>query len=37
MSDDRFVAVSVVRGSQRFEFSVPTEGGNGAVAAAESK
>ena len=37
MSDDRFVAVSVVRGSQRFEFSVPTEGGGNAVAAAGSK
>jgi pilus assembly protein CpaB len=37
ISDDRFVAVSVVRGTQRFEFSVPTEGGNGAVAAAGSK
>jgi pilus assembly protein CpaB len=36
-SDDRFVAISVVRGSQRFEFSVPTEGGNSAVAAAAPK
>src|SRR6185295_14732983 len=30
LSDDRFVAVSVIRGTQRFEFSVPTEGGNSA-------
>ena len=37
ISDDRFVAVSVVRGSQRFEFSVPTEGGSSAVAAAAPK
>lgn len=35
-SDDKFVAVSVIRGSQKFEFSVPTEG-SGAVAAAGSK
>jgi pilus assembly protein CpaB len=33
LSNDRFVAVSVLRGTQRFEFSVPIEGG-GAVAAA---
>jgi pilus assembly protein CpaB len=38
ISDDRFVAISVVRGSQRSEVSVPTEeGGNNAVAAAGSK
>jgi pilus assembly protein CpaB len=35
-TDDKFVAVSVIRGSQKFEFSVPTEGG-GAIAAAGSK
>lgn len=38
ISDDRFVAISVIRGSQKFEFSVPTEGGsNSAVAAAGPK
>src|SRR6185295_6823281 len=37
LSYDRFVAVSVVRGSQQFEFPVPTEGGGNAVAAAGSK
>jgi pilus assembly protein CpaB len=37
ISDDRFVAINVIRGSQKFEFSVPTEGGSSAVAAAGSK
>jgi pilus assembly protein CpaB len=37
-NDDRFVAISVIRGSQKFEFSVPTEGGGrNAVAAAAPK
>jgi pilus assembly protein CpaB len=35
-TDDKFVAVSVIRGSQKVEFSVPTEGGS-AIAAAGSK
>jgi pilus assembly protein CpaB len=35
-TDDRFVAISVIRGSQKFEFSVPTEGGS-AIAAAGPK
>jgi pilus assembly protein CpaB len=37
-TDDRFVAINVIRGSQKFEFSVPTEGGSSsAIAAAEPK
>jgi pilus assembly protein CpaB len=38
VSDDKFVAVSVIRGSQKFEFSVPIEGGDhSTVAAAGAK
>jgi pilus assembly protein CpaB len=38
LSNDKFVAISVVRGSQKFEFSVPTEGGgSNAVAAVGSR
>ena len=36
ISDDRFSTVSVVRSGQRFEYSVPTEGGH-AVAAAGTR
>ena len=37
VSDDRFSTISVVRGGQRFEYSVPTEGDGRAVVSAGAR
>jgi pilus assembly protein CpaB len=37
ISDDRFSTISVVRGGQKFEYSVPTEGDNHALASAKAR
>jgi pilus assembly protein CpaB len=37
VSDDRFSTIAVVRGGQRFEYSVPTEGERGAVVSAGAR